>query len=148
MINLLNIVYMKTKISLTLIFTIIGLFAFMALLVIYNSIVGNELIIQPTDIKFFTLFLPIAIICAFIVQNYLVIRVWQLFKSNRRFLGITSFQFICLLSIIFGLIFGFVFWEKDAGIIELLLNIVIGSIVFEIYWISNLVILNQLDKNK
>jgi hypothetical protein len=148
MINKLNINYMRTKIFLILIPAIIGLIIVLALLVLYNSIIGNVLIIRPADIKFFTLFLPITLICAFIVQHYLVIKVWQLFKSDRKFIGMTLFQFVCLLSISFGLISGFVFWEKDAGVFELLLNIVIGSVVFEIYWISNLVILNQLDKNR
>jgi hypothetical protein len=137
---------MKTKISMTVLPTMIGLVIVLGLLTIFNILIGNGLVIQSSDIKFFVYFLPIAIICALIIQYFLTIPLWHIFKIKGKYLGMSLFLFFSLITIVSGLIFGFFFWDTNSGLHELLMIIITGVIAFAIYWASNLIILKRLDK--
>lgn len=137
---------MKTKISMTVLPTIIGLFLVLGVLTIYNIVVGNGLVIRSSDFKFFAYFLPIAVICALIIQYFLTLRLWQTFKTKGKYLGMSLFLFTSLITIVCGLIFGFVFWETNSGLNELLMITITGVVAFAVYWTSNLITLKRLDK--
>jgi hypothetical protein len=137
---------MKIYISMTVLPTIFGLFLVLGVLTIYNFIIGNELVIRSSDTKFFVYFIPITVICALIIQYFLTLRLWQIFKSKEKYLGMSLFLFTSLTTIVCGLIFGFVFWETNSGLNDLLMTILTGVVAFAIYWTSNLITLKRLDK--
>ena len=54
-------------------------------------------------------------------------------------------EFVGLLSIVSGLIFGLVFWERDYGFTEFILVSLTGIVAFAIYWTVNVTTLKQLE---
>jgi hypothetical protein len=137
---------MKTKISTILLPVIIGIIAVLGLLYIFNLIFFNRVEILSGDLKFFTLFVPVVFVCASIIQYLLTNRFRAKFNNGKRVLGLNLYQFICLISIIGGLLFGFIFWERSYGIKELILVSATGFVSFLIYWSSNIFVLNRLER--
>jgi uncharacterized membrane protein YedE/YeeE len=138
---------MKTKTVMTILPTIVGILSVLGILFISNLIFEKGSVMHSSDIKFYILFVPITTICALIVQYLLTLRLWDRFKKRERVFGMNLFQFTSLLTIISGLIFGFVFWERSYGIYELIWVTLTGIFAFAIYWTSNLIILIRLDRS-
>lgn len=137
---------MKTKIVLTILPTIIGILAVLAVLFIISFFIQNRYVIESNDKKFFALFVPGITSCALIVQYLLTLPIWKKFKIKGNVLGMNLLQFTCLISLIGGLIFGFIFWERSLGNDELVWCTLTGFGAFAIYWTSNLIILKRLDR--
>ncbi|HPU23276.1 MAG TPA: hypothetical protein PL149_03860 [Candidatus Kapabacteria bacterium] len=137
---------MKTKIIETILPTTLGILTVLGLLVVFNIIVHNGDAFNSPDNVFFKLFVPTATIIALTIQFTLTIPFWKKFKTQKKVLGLTLFQFTALLCIISGLTFGLVFWETSFGISELILVSLTGIVAFTVYWTVNLLTLRQLDK--
>ncbi|NLK56773.1 MAG: hypothetical protein GX292_04370 [Bacteroidales bacterium] len=137
---------MKTKIIRIILPTTLGIVTVLGLLVIFNLLVHNGDAFNSFDNNFFKLFVPIATIIALIIQFALTLPFWKKFKSRKKIMGLTLFQFTALLCILSGLIFGLVFWERDLGYNELIFISLTGIIAFSVYWTVNLLILQQIDK--
>ena len=137
---------MKTKIVKTILPTIIGIVSVIGLLFIFNLVFNNGSVLHSPDNGFFGFLVPFTTICALIIQFTLTLPFWEKIKSSRRVFGMNIIQFVTLISIVAGLIFGFVFWERSYGINELILVILTGIIAFGIYWISNLLTLRRIDR--
>jgi len=137
---------MKTKIATILLPVIIGIIVVLGLLYIFNLILFNRVEMLSGDLKFFSLFVPVVFVCASIIQYLLTNRFRAKFNKEKRVFGMNLYQFICLISIIGGLLFGFIFWERGDGIKELILVSVTGFFSFIIYWSSNIFVLNRLER--
>lgn len=137
---------MKTKISETILPTMLGILTVLGILVVFNLIVHNGDAFNSPDNNFFILFVPIATIIALTIQFTLTIPFWKKFKFKKIVWGLTLVQFTGLLCLISGLTFGLVFWETSFGISEFILISLTGIIAFTVYWSVNLLTLRQLDK--
>ena len=137
---------MKAKIIKTILPTIFGILTVLGLLIIFNLIVYNGDAFTKPDNGFFKYFVPIAVIIAMIIQVTLTLPFWKRFKTHKKIFGLTLVKFTGLLCIVSGLTFGFVFWERNFGINELILVSLTGIIAFTVYWAVNLITLRQLDK--
>ncbi len=80
------------------------------------------------------------------IQFFITLPIWKQFVKKGKFIGMGLLPFTILVILIFGLTFGFVFWEPDFGYSELVATTLTGIGAFTIYWISNLIILRFLDK--
>lgn len=118
----------------------------LGLLVVFNLIVHKGDAFSSPDNVFFKLFVPIATVIALTIQFTLTLPFWEKFKSKKKVWGLTLVQFTALLCIISGLTFGFVFWETNFGINELILVSLTGIIAFTIYWTVNLLTLKLLSR--
>ncbi len=141
-----NLKKMKVKIVKTILPTIIGIVSVIGLLFIFNLIFNNGSVLYSPDNGFFGFIVPFATICALIIQFILTLPFWEKFKSRRKVFGMNIIQFVTLISIVAGLIFGFVFWERSYGINELILVTLTGVIAFGIYWTSNILTLKRIDR--
>lgn len=137
---------MKTRILKTLLPVIFGIIAVLALLFIYNVIINKGISYNYSDRRFYTLFIPIAIIAAITIQFVMYLPFWEIYKIRKKILGLRLVPFTGLLTIVSGLIFGIVFWETSSGIKELVLLTITGIIAFAVYWSVNLLTVRQLDK--
>lgn len=137
---------MKAKIIRTILPTILGVFAVISVLIIYNLIVHKGLAFSKPDNGFFKYLVPITTIIAMIIQLTITLPFWKKFKTHKRILGLTIVQFTALVCLVSGLIFGFTFWERSFGIIEFVLLSLTGIIAFSIYWTVNFLSLRQLDR--
>ncbi len=137
---------MKAKIIRTIFPTIFGVLTVLGILVLFNIIVHYGDAFNSPDNGFFKLFVPIATIIALTIQFTLTLPFWKKFKSDKKVWGLTLFQFTTLLCILSGLTFGFVFWEPNFGINELILVSITGIIAFSVYWTVNLFTLKQIDR--
>ena len=141
-----NIKYIDMKILKIILPTMFGILTVLGLLVLFNLIVNNGDAFTKPDNGFFKCFVPIATIIAMTIQITLTLPFWEKFKVREKIWGLTIFKFTGLLCIVSGLIFGFVFWERDFGIDELILVSLTGIIAFTVYWTINLFTLRQLEK--
>ena len=91
------------------------------------------------------LFIFPLVIIALIIQFFLTLPIWAIFKNNRKIINLTLIQFFTLVRIIGGLFWGFIFWTRQFGIRDFIVSISIGTILIGIYWAVNLLTLNQLD---
>jgi membrane protease YdiL (CAAX protease family) len=139
---------MKAKIIGTILPTILGILTVLGLLVVFNLIVHNGDAFNSPDNGFFKIFIPIATVIALTIQFSLTLPFWNKFKSKKKVWGLTLFQFIALLCIISGLIFGLVFWEPNFGIKEFFLVFLTGIVAFTVYWTVNLFTLKQINKSQ
>ena len=139
---------MKTKILKTLIPSVAGILAVLVALLLYNLIFRNGIRIYSTDIKFFTFFVPVMIFSALLVQYLFILPLWEKLHSKNRLLRVNLFWFVSLVSVIGGIGFGFVFWEKSYGTEELGWLILTGIIAFVIYQVVNLITLQQLNQGE
>ncbi len=137
---------MKNKILKTIFPTLLGIFAVLGLLMLFNLIVHNGRAFNSPDNGFFSLFVPIIIIIAMIIQFFLVLPFLEKFKSQKKKWGLTIFQFTIILCIISGVIFGLVCWERSFGINELIFLSITGIVAFLVYWLVNFLTLKQLNK--
>ncbi len=126
--------------------TTLGIFTVIAILFVYNLFLFNGDAFCKIDANFFLIFVPIALIIAIIIQITLTIPFWKKFKQKRKIANLTLFQFLIIICVISGIIFGLIFWETKLGINELIQISIIGIIAFCIYWTINLSILRKLDK--
>ena len=141
-----NIKYIDMKILKIILPTVFGILTVLGLLVLFNLIVNNGDAFTKPDNGFFKYFVPIATIIAMTIQITLTLPLWNKFKIRGKIWGLTILKFTGLLCIVSGLTFGFVFWERDFGIDELVLVSLTGIIAFTIYWTINLFTLRQLEK--
>lgn len=137
---------MKTKAIEIILPPTLGILTVLGFLVLFNLIVHNGDAFSSPDNGFFALFVPIAIIIAMAIQFVLTLPIWKKFKSQKKVWGMTLVPFTALLCIIFGLIFGLVFWERSYGIQEFVLVSLTGVIAFSVYWTVNLLTLKQIEK--
>ncbi len=139
---------MKTKIIGTILPTLLGILSVLVLLLVFNLIMHNGDAFNSPDNGFFKLFVPITTIIALIIQFTLTLPLWEKFKFQKKIWGLTLYQFTAILCIMSGLVFGFVFWETNFGIKELIHLFLIGIIAFSVYWTVNLLTLKQIDRLK
>ncbi|MCF8296273.1 MAG: hypothetical protein K9J13_01905 [Saprospiraceae bacterium] len=139
---------MKTKLIKILIPPIIGFLIILGILILIAFIRNpNFSFIQSnSDVCFFGLFVPAALIVAMIIQWTLSIPIWEKFKTNKKLWGLSIFQLTGLVCIISGLAFGFTFWESSLGINEFLGLSILGIAAFAIYWVINIILLKILDR--
>lgn len=138
---------MKPVIVKTILPPILGILTVLGLLFIVNLILYNGVYMRPRDYEFFAYFVPLATIAAVLIQYDLTLPIWEKFKIQDKVYGLKLIQIAGLVSIIAGLVFGILFWEKSSGIYELFILILTGVIAFTVYWIVNLLTLKKLDKN-
>lgn len=135
---------MKTK--MIILPSIFGIIAVLVILGAFNLIAHNGDAFGTPDPDFFSFFVPIATIIAFVFQFFITLPFWEKIKSQKKVWGLTHIQFIGIISLLSGFIFGLIYWETNLGIIELIFNSLIGFIAFNIYWFVNLLTLRKLDK--
>lgn len=136
---------MKVKIIKIILPTILGLLSVLGVLVVLNFIIYDGDAFSKPDNGFFTIFVPISIFIAMIIQ-LVSLPFWEKFKSYKKVWGLTLFQFTTILCIISGLIFGLVFWERSFGFGEFIAVSITGIIAFAIYWTVNLITIKQIEK--
>ncbi|KAB2869500.1 MAG: hypothetical protein F9K37_07905 [Bacteroidales bacterium] len=136
---------MKKIIAKTTIPVMIGIFNVLFLLVVIKFAIYGELSFVAKDADLLKYFLPISFFGAVIVQYYIVLPIWKRFAKNNKVVGLSIIPFTALVSLIGGLVFAYLFWERNLGIGELLAVFLTGLIAFTIYWSSNLVLLKKLD---
>lgn len=136
---------MKKIIAKTTIPVMIGIFNVLLLLVLIKFAIYGELSFVAKDANLLKYFLPISIAGAVIVQYFIVLPVWKRFAENNKVIGITIVPFTALVCLLGGIVFTYLFWERDLGKGELLAVFLTGLIAFAIYWSSNLVLLKRLD---
>lgn len=88
---------------------------------------------------------PLMTIIALFFQLILTIPIWNRFKQNKIVFGLALRPFFTLLSVIGGLIFGFLFWQQQFGINDLVISSLLGITALAIYWTINILALNKLD---
>lgn len=137
---------MKTKIIRIVLPAILGIITVLGLLIVFNLIVYNGDAFTKPDNRFFKFFVPITTIIAIIIQATITLPLWESFKQRKKILGLTLTKFTGIICVISGLTFGFVFWERDLGINELILVSLTGLIAFTVYWTINLTTLRKLEK--
>jgi hypothetical protein len=137
---------MHAKILKTFLPSLVGIISVLLLLFLYNLLTEQHVLMNSSDTKFFVYFVPIVTLCAFVIQYSITLPAWKYFKSHGKIIGLNIFMFISLVSVIAGVIFGMVFWEKNYGLSELLSLSVIGVLAFIVYWAINLIILKTLDR--
>jgi hypothetical protein len=126
---------------------ICGIFAVLTLLFVYNIILTKDISYNNSDLRFYLYFLPAALIILIVIQITLLLPCWEVFKLKKKILGFGIIPFTFFLTFVSGLIFGVLFWETSAGIIEFLLLTLTGIVSFAVYWSVNLITIKQLDKN-
>ncbi len=136
---------MKTIIK--IVFPVVfGVFGVLALLALFNIFVNNRDVFSVPDNGFLVYFVPATMLIAMIIQIKLTLPLWRMFRTQKKVWGFGIIKFTLLISSISGLIFGFVFWERDFGTGELLAISLTGIIAFSVYWSINLMTLRRLDK--
>ncbi len=137
---------MKARILKTFIPTLAGILVVLGMLILYNLIFEHKGLFNANDIDFYTIFLPFATLGALIIQYGITLPIWGKFKFKGKLLSLNLFQFTALVSMISGFIFGIFFWEKGAGLGDLMGGILSGIIAFGIYWTFNLWVLKKMDR--
>jgi len=122
-----------------------GIMSVLVLLFIYNLLFHNGDILQRPDNGFLTLFVPVTLLVALIIQYLLVLPLFSKINPYGKLLGMSMFQLSVVMILLSGIIFGFVFWERDLGISELIWVTLTGIVAFSVYWFVNLFILKNLD---
>ncbi|MGE0078521.1 MAG: hypothetical protein AB7S48_11725 [Bacteroidales bacterium] len=122
-----------------------GIFNVLFLLILVQFIIYKNLSFIADDTFFLRYFLPISIAIAITIQHFIVLPIWNRFKSNKILGGFRLIPFTALICLIGGGLFAYVFWERDLGYGELLAVFLTGLIAFSIYWVSNLLLLNYID---
>jgi hypothetical protein len=136
---------MKKIIAKTTIPVLIGIFNVLFLLFIVDYAIYGNLDFFTKDILLLKYFLPISIAGAVIVQYIIVLPVWKRFADNNKVIGLTIIPFTTLVCLLGGIVFTYLFWERDLGQGELLAVFLTGLFAFAIYWSSNLILLKRLD---
>ncbi|HOZ15143.1 MAG TPA: hypothetical protein PLH91_10120 [Tenuifilaceae bacterium] len=136
---------MKKIIAKTTIPVLIGIFNVLFLLFVVDYAIYGNLDFLTKDMVLLKFFLPISIAGAVIVQYIIVLPVWKRFAENNKVIGLTIIPFTTLVCLLGGIVFTYLFWERDLGIGELLAVFLTGQIAFAIYWSSNLMLLKRLD---
>lgn len=136
---------MKKVIAKTTVPVIIGIFNVLFLLVVIKFAIYGELSFVAKDADLLKYFLPISIVGAVIVQYFIVMPIWKRFAENNKIIGLSIIPFTALVCLLGGIVFAYVFWERDLGLGELLAVFLTGLIAFTIYWSSNLILLKKLD---
>lgn len=136
---------MKKIITKTTIPVMVGIFNVLFLLVVVKFAIYGELNFVAKDANLLKYFLPTSITGAVIVQYFIVLPIWKKFAENNKVIGITIIPFTALVCLVGGIVFAYLFWERDLGQVELLAVFLTGLIAFTIYWSSNLVLLKKLD---
>ncbi|MDP2423025.1 MAG: hypothetical protein U1C46_00200 [Bacteroidales bacterium] len=96
------------------------------------------------DRLFYLIFVPAAFAIAWIVQWVFVIPTWNKLIQNRKVLGLKTYQVIALISLIGGVLLGFLFWDTSFGINDLLAGIAWSIGIFAIYGAVNVLTLRWL----
>lgn len=137
---------MKKIIAKTTIPVLIGIFNVLFLLFVVDYAIYGNLDFLTKDIVLLKYFLPISIAGAVIVQYFIVLPVWKRFAENNKVIGLTIIPFTALICLLGGIVFAYLFWERDLRQGELLAVFLTGLIAFAIYWSSNLMLLKRLDR--
>lgn len=135
---------MKTK--MIILPSIFGIIAVLVILGAFNLIAHNGDAFGTPDPDFFSFFVPIATIIAFVFQFFITLPFWEKIKSQKKVWGLSCFQFSTVLCLLFGVVFGLVFWETSLGFVELAIVSITGFITFAVYWSVNLWTLKKLEK--
>jgi hypothetical protein len=140
------IVAMKRIVLKTLLPTLTGIILVLGVLIGINIIFFNAIGFKTSDNKFFTVFVPITTLIALAIQLFITLPVWKQFAKKGKFIGMKLIPFTAMVVLIFGLAFGFVFWDCDFGLSELAATTLTGIGAFTIYWTANLLVLKQIDR--
>lgn len=135
---------MKTK--MIILPSIFGIIAVLVILGAFNLIAHNGDAFGTPDPDFFSFFVPIATIIAFVFQFFITLPFWEKIKLQKKVWGLSCFQFSTVLCLLFGVVFGLVFWETSLGFVELAIVSITGFITFAVYWSVNLWTLKKLEK--
>lgn len=136
---------MKKVIAKTIAPVLIGIFNVLFLLFIVDYAIYGNLDFLTKDFELLRYFLPISIVGAVIVQYFIVLPIWNRFAKNNKVIGLSIIPFTTLVCLLGGIVFAYVFWERDLGLGELLAVFLTGLIAFTIYWSSNLILIKKLD---
>ncbi len=136
---------MKKIIAKTTIPVLIGIFNILFLLFIVDYTIYGNLDFMTKDMVLLKYFLPISIVGGAIVQYYIVLPIWKRFAESSKVNGLSIIPFTSLVCLLGGIVFAYVFWERDLGYGELLAVFLTGLIAFVIYWSSNLILLKYID---
>ncbi len=136
---------MKVKIIQIILPTMFGILTVLGLLIIVNLIFYKGDFLSSDDNGFFNYFVPVTVIVAIVIQFTLTLPFWKKFKTRKKIWRLTLIRFTGFLCIVSGLTFGFVFWERNDGINELIMVSLTGIIAFTVYWTINLFTLRQLE---
>lgn len=137
---------MKAKMIKTILASILGILAVLVILAAFNLIAHNGDAFDTPNLDFFSYFVPITIIIALIIQFFITLPLWEKFKLQKKVWGLSCFQFSTVLCVLFGVVFGLLFWETSLGFVELAIVSITGLIAFAVYWSVNLWTLKRLDK--
>ncbi len=137
---------MKTNILKAVLPVVFGIAAVLGLLIFYNILVKNGDAFSKPDNGFFKYFVPVTTLIAILLQIVLALPLWNVFKKRKEIRGMSMVRFTAMICVVSGVIFGFVFWERNLGIGELLAVSLTGIIAFAVYWTVNLFTLKRLDK--
>jgi hypothetical protein len=142
---------MKTKIIRSLIPPLLGIITEFALLII-DAMVSNNRVslfgLITSDTSLYLYFLPAVYLIAVIIQFTLVFYFWKRYINSRKVWGLTIVQFILVLSVIGGFVFGYLFWEPQFGFRDLLKGSFYCGAAFLVYWAVNLTTLYLIDRRR
>ncbi|MDD2412519.1 MAG: hypothetical protein RBS19_09950 [Bacteroidales bacterium] len=130
----------------TILPSLLGILAVLVILGAFNLIAHNGDAFDTSNLDFFSYFVPITIIIALIIQFFITLPLWEKLKLQKKVCGLSCFQFSTVLCVLFGIVFGLVFWETSLGFVELAKVSSTGFIAFAVYWFVNLWTIKKLDK--
>ena len=136
---------MRTKLGKILLPTALGFMAVLGVLIAINVVFKGGTVFTESDNGFFMYFVAPAFVIAALIQYNLTLPYWKKFIISKKIFGLGMVEFVGLLSIVSGLIFGLVFWERDYGFTEFILVSLTGIVAFAIYWTVNVTTLKQLE---
>lgn len=137
---------MKKTVLKTFLPTLSGIITVLFILIVINVIFFNATAFKTPDYGFFKTFVPITTTLALAIQFFITLPVWKQFVKKGMFIGMKLIPFTMLVILIFGVTFGFVFWERNYGLRELVATTLTGIVAFTIYWFINITFLRFLEK--
>ncbi len=138
---------MKKRMLKSTIPVILAIMEVVILLAIANYIIDPNAFLNISKCEnqqFFFVIIPIVAVLGILVQFFIAIPLWNRFRVEKKVIGINLFQFILLITLIGGLVFGFLFWERDYGIIEFWLVTATGVSAIGVYWVANALVMSRL----
>ena len=124
--------------------TVLGVFAVLGLLALFNLAFHSGDAFTKPDNGFFAYFVPATIAAGFLFQGLLVLPTWNKFRVQGHIAGVPLVHFIGMVCLVFALLFGWLFWERDLGLTEFVQVAILGGVAMLIYLVVNLKALKVL----
>ncbi len=139
---------MKTKLVKASLPVFCGLSAVIGLLFLFNLLALNTNPFKHPDNGFFKWVVPSAFVAGIIFQFYLVLPLWERFKSGRTLFGLSLSAFSLLICIVSAIAFALVFWERGLGYAECFALIISGFFASLVFWLVDLFCLKKIDRSQ